>query len=39
MRTRGRAQDDRMLHMAHASRHHWEQVAGDRDLLLVGPPT
>ena len=29
---RTRAQDDRMLHMAHASRHHWEQVGGPENL-------
>ena len=26
------AQDDRMLHMAHASRYHWEQVGGPVNL-------
>jgi DNA-binding transcriptional MerR regulator len=26
------AQDDRMLHMAHASRYHWEQVGGPENL-------
>ena len=26
------AQDDRMLHMAHASRHHWEQVGTPANL-------
>jgi DNA-binding transcriptional MerR regulator len=29
---RTRAQDDRMLHMAHASRHHWEQVGTPANL-------
>jgi hypothetical protein len=29
---RSRAQDDRMLHMAHASRFHWEQVGGPENL-------
>ena len=26
------AQDDRMLHMAHASRHHWEQLGAPANL-------
>jgi DNA-binding transcriptional MerR regulator len=29
---RTRAQDDRMLHMAHASRHHWAQVGTPANL-------
>jgi hypothetical protein len=29
---RTRAQDDRMLHMAHASRYHWEQVGTPANL-------
>ena len=29
---RTQAQDDRMLHMAHASRHHWEQVGTPANL-------
>jgi DNA-binding transcriptional MerR regulator len=29
---RSQAQDDRMLHMAHASRHHWEAVGGPEHL-------
>lgn len=29
---RAREQDDRMLHMAHASRHHWEQVGTPANL-------
>ena len=29
---RTQAQDDRMLHMAHASRHHWEQVGTAANL-------
>ena len=29
---RTRAQDDRMLHMAHASRYHWEQVGNPANL-------
>jgi DNA-binding transcriptional MerR regulator len=29
---RSTAQDDRMLHMAHASRYHWEQVGGPENL-------
>jgi hypothetical protein len=30
--TRSRADDDRMLHMAHASRHHWELVGTPENL-------
>ena len=29
---RSAAQDDRMLHMAHASRYHWEQVGNAANL-------
>ena len=32
---RSAAQDDRMLHAAHASRFHWEQV-GDETNLIIG---
>lgn len=29
--------DDRMLHLAHASRHHWGEVVGSTDLGQGGP--